>query len=55
VGEIGEVFAGMVPGRTGADDVTLFKSLGMAVEDVVTAHYVYQRAREKGVGQEIAL
>ncbi|HEV8354172.1 MAG TPA: ornithine cyclodeaminase family protein [bacterium] len=55
VGEIGEVFAGMVPGRTGADDVTLFKSLGMAVEDVVTAQYVYQRAREKGVGQEIAL
>jgi alanine dehydrogenase len=55
VGEIGEVFAGMVAGRTGPHEVTLFKSLGMAVEDVVTAHYVYQRAVEKGVGQEIAL
>jgi len=55
VGEIGEVFAGRVRGRTGPDDVTLFKSLGMAVEDVATAQYVYQRAREEGIGQEMTL
>jgi alanine dehydrogenase len=55
VGEIGEVFAGTVPGRTSPDEVTLFKSLGMAVEDVVTAQYLYQLALTKGVGQEIAL
>jgi alanine dehydrogenase len=55
VGEIGEVFAGMVPGRIRSEDVTLFKSLGMAVEDVATAQYLYQLALTKGVGQEIAL
>jgi len=53
VGEIGEVLAGTMAGRTSARDITLFKSLGMAVEDVATAHYVYTRARERGVGQEI--
>lgn len=53
-GEIGEVLAGKIPGRTGEREVTLFKSLGMAVEDVATAHFVYTRARERGVGQEIS-
>jgi ornithine cyclodeaminase len=53
VGEIGEVLAGKVPGRTSDRDITLFKSLGMAVEDVATAQYVYARARQQGVGQEI--
>jgi alanine dehydrogenase len=54
-GEIGEVLAGRVPGRTADDEVTLFKSLGMAVEDVTAAHLVYTRARQRGVGEEIAL
>lgn len=54
-GEIGEVLAGTVRGRQAGRDVTLFKSLGMAVEDVATAHFVYTRARERGVGQEIEL
>src|SRR2546425_211883 len=53
-GEIGEVLAGTVAGRTSERDVTLFKSLGMAVEDVATAHYVYTRAIERGVGQEVS-
>jgi ornithine cyclodeaminase/alanine dehydrogenase-like protein (mu-crystallin family) len=53
-GEIGEVLAGIVPGRTDDRQITLFKSLGMAVEDVATAHHVYTRARERGVGQEIS-
>lgn len=52
-GEIGEVLAGKIPGRTDEREVTLFKSLGMAVEDVATAHFVYSRARERGVGKEI--
>lgn len=55
LGEIGEVLAGRVPGRTSPQDVTLFKSLGMAVEDVATAAYVYAAARERGVGQEVTL
>jgi len=54
-GEIGEVLAGTVAGRTSERDVTLFKSLGMAVEDVATARDVYTRARERGLGQEIKL
>lgn len=44
-GEIGDVVAGRAPGRQSADEVTLFKSLGLAVEDVVTAQLVYGRAR----------
>jgi ornithine cyclodeaminase len=54
-GEIGEVLAGRAPGRTNAAEITLFKSLGMAVEDVATAHWVYARARERGVGRQMAL
>ena len=37
------------------DQVTLFKSLGMAVEDVAAAHLAYQRARERGLGVEARL
>lgn len=55
VGEIGEVLAGRIEGRRGADDITLFKSLGMAVEDVATAHDVYEKARTRGIGEEIIL
>ncbi len=53
-GEIGAVFAGALAGRAAADEITLFKSLGLAVEDAATAQHVYQRAREKGVGVEVA-
>ncbi len=42
--EIGEVAAGTKPGRRSAEEVTLFKSLGLAVEDVATAELVYRRA-----------
>jgi ornithine cyclodeaminase/alanine dehydrogenase-like protein (mu-crystallin family) len=44
VGEIGEVVSGAVPGRTSPDEITVFKSLGLAVEDVVTADLVYRKA-----------
>lgn len=54
VGELGEV-AGGAPGRTSRDEVTLFKSLGMGVEDVASAGLAYARARERGVGREIEL
>ena len=42
--ELGEVVAGTAPGRSSPDDITLFKSLGLAVEDVRTADLVYRRA-----------
>jgi ornithine cyclodeaminase/alanine dehydrogenase-like protein (mu-crystallin family) len=44
IGEIGEVAAGSLAGRQSADEITLFKSLGLAVEDVATADLVYRKA-----------
>ncbi|MEW6321918.1 MAG: ornithine cyclodeaminase family protein [Acidobacteriota bacterium] len=54
-GELGEVVLGRVAGRAGARDVTVFKSLGMAVEDVVAADLVFRRAVETGGGTELLL
>jgi ornithine cyclodeaminase len=54
-GEIGEVVLGRAPSRTSADEVTIFKSLGMAVEDVVAADLVLRRAVEQGSGAELTL
>ena len=51
--ELGEVLLGRHPGRTGPDEITLFKSLGLAVEDVAAAHAVYQRATDLGVGTSV--
>ncbi len=48
--EIGEVLLGSTPGRTAPDEITLFKSLGLPVEDLAAAAYVYQRARATGMG-----
>jgi alanine dehydrogenase len=42
--EVGEVITGVRPGRTTAEEITLFKSVGVAVEDVVSADLVYRRA-----------
>lgn len=49
VGEIGEVIAGKKPGRQSDKEITLYKSLGIAVEDVSAADLVYRRALEKGI------
>ena len=54
-GELGELVLGRVAGRRSADEITLFKSLGMAVEDVATADLVYRRALERGVGSRQVL
>ena len=51
--EIGEVANGSKVGRTSAKDITLYKSLGIAPQDLASAHYVLQKARERGVGQVI--
>ena len=50
LGEIGEILAGHIPGRETPDEVTLFKSLGLAIEDLASAHHVYNKAVESGVG-----
>ncbi len=52
--ELGDVVNGSKPGRTRPDEVTLFKSLGLAVEDLTAAHMAYRRARERGLGQNLA-
>ncbi len=54
-GEIGEVVLERVQGRASGEDVTVFKSLGMAVEDVAAADLVLRRALEQGVGSDQAL
>lgn len=54
-GELGEAVLGRVQGRTADDEITVFKSLGMAVEDVVAADLVYRRAVETGAGTELTL
>jgi ornithine cyclodeaminase len=50
VGEIGELLIGTKTGRTSATDITLFKSLGLAIEDVVSADYVYRKALSQDAG-----
>ncbi len=48
--EIGEVLSGAKTGRTRPDEITLFKSLGLAVEDVASAAYLYQQAQSHDIG-----
>lgn len=55
VGEIGEILLGTLPGRRSAEEITLFKSLGLAVEDLAAARYVYQRAVAEGIGTQVEL
>ncbi len=54
-GELGSVVSGAVRGRTRLDEVTIFKSLGLAVEDVAAAALAARRAEERGLGLELAL
>jgi ornithine cyclodeaminase len=53
--ELGMVVSGSAPGRVSAEEVTLFKSVGTAVQDVVVAKRAVERARERGMGTEIDL
>jgi ornithine cyclodeaminase/alanine dehydrogenase len=52
-GMLGEVVAGKKPGRTSPNDITLFDSTGLALQDVALARALYDAARTKGVGQEL--
>lgn len=53
--ELGQLALGTAPGRTAADQITLFKSVGNAVQDVVVAGYAVAEARKRGVGQQVSL
>lgn len=52
-GELGELLIGAVPGRTSPEELTVFRSLGLAVEDLAAAEYVVRRASERGAGVEV--
>jgi ornithine cyclodeaminase len=54
-GELGELAARRIPGRGSRREVTIFKSLGMAVEDVAAAHLAYLRATERGLGRGVVV
>jgi ornithine cyclodeaminase len=50
LGELGEVLVGKVPGRVSHDDITIFESLGIAIEDLASAHFIHRRALDTGKG-----
>ena len=51
--ELRDVVAGRVPGRLTVDGVTLFESMGVALEDIAAADLVYRKAKEQGIGVEL--
>jgi ornithine cyclodeaminase/alanine dehydrogenase-like protein (mu-crystallin family) len=53
--ELGEVYAGERPGRTDDEEITLYKSVGVAVQDAVAAALVLQAARDRGAGVDVTL
>ena len=53
--EIGEILLGKKLGRETEDEITLFDSTGLAVQDIAAAHVVYQLAQQKGMGQRVKL
>jgi alanine dehydrogenase len=53
--EIGELVAGTRPGRTSREQITLYKSVGVAVQDAAAAALVLEEARRRGIGREVEL
>jgi len=51
-GDLGDVILGKVPGRTSPEEITLFKSVGLAIQDVSAARAVYDEAVRRGIGTE---
>jgi ornithine cyclodeaminase/alanine dehydrogenase-like protein (mu-crystallin family) len=51
--ELQDVVAGRVNGRPSRESITLFESMGLALEDIAAAHLVYKKAKEQGIGQEL--
>ena len=54
-GELGDVIVGKTSGRSGDEEITVFKSVGLALQDAVTAARVYQAAVAQGIGRQIDL
>jgi ornithine cyclodeaminase len=54
-GELGQLLLGEAPGPDHSDNITLFKSLGIAVEDLASAQHLYKRAISTETGTTIAI
>lgn len=55
VGEIGAVLNGQIPGRSSDAEITLYRSLGVPAQDIELANFVYQKAKDLGLGVEVSL
>lgn len=53
--EIGQVILGEKPGRTADTDITLYKSVGVAAQDLIVAHYLYSEAGQQDIGTKLTL
>jgi ornithine cyclodeaminase len=53
LGEVGDLLLSKVAGRTSPHDVTMFKSLGIAIEDIAAIHHIYRKARRLRVGKDV--
>ena len=54
-GEIGELIIGQIDGRRTSDEITLFKSLGLGIEDLAAANHIYRKAIESNAGSAVEL
>lgn len=52
-GELGEVLSGTFKGRNSEEDIIIFKTVGIAIQDIITADAIYKKARTLGIGSEI--
>jgi ornithine cyclodeaminase/alanine dehydrogenase-like protein (mu-crystallin family) len=55
VRELAEIAVGKAAGRTSPNQITLFKSNGIATEDIVVAGRIFEIARERGMGRDVAM
>ena len=55
IGELGELLTGKAQGRESEDTITLFKSLGLAIEDLAAGYFVYEKALESNIGTRVDL
>jgi ornithine cyclodeaminase/alanine dehydrogenase-like protein (mu-crystallin family) len=54
-GDLGEIITGRKRGRRSPEEITLFESVGFAMEDVVVAHRAYEKANREGKGQRVEM
>lgn len=51
--ELGQIISGEKAGRENDEEITIFKSVGLAVVDIIVAKYLYEKAVERGIGNKI--